>query len=156
MGFVLPTRLIKKLHHPGLVLLLVAASLGLVYRCRQLRQEVERTRQSYHTQVGLIVPPLRGEAIDGTERILHLAKDRFSLVLVFAPMCRPCAENWAAWDTIVRNLGNSTVEVVYVDLSDNLDLYYYEKRGILSKTLLAKLSGGSVLDWSLHGTPRQS
>ena len=79
------------------------------------------------------------------------SRSKPTLLLVFSPACRFCAENWPNWHKLLQSAADANV--VFADTSGLADLGYFQKVGISPPIQLVKIGLQTKLASKLNATP---
>jgi thiol-disulfide isomerase/thioredoxin len=117
----------------------------------RLRQELNSSESFQHTAVGVKLPPLYGQGLDGRDlSIAWPAGNQETLVLAFSPSCGHCKKTWPAWLELAR--GCEGKRVVFANVGGSLS-EFLKKYQVGNAVLFAHVEPASILAYHFHETP---
>jgi len=117
-----------------------------------LRKENRDLVSSQAPAIGSFVRRVQGHDLSNQEISIDFSSQpKQTLLLVFSPTCRFCAENWPNWQKLLQSAPGANV--VFADTSGEADLGYLQKVGISPPVQVVRIGMQTKLSYKLSTTP---
>ena len=132
--------------------LLLGYNVALQRRVTLLTKENRDLVSSQAPAIGSFIRRVQGHDLSNQEISIDFSSQpKQTLLLVFSPMCRFCAENWPNWQKLLQSAPGANV--VFADTSGEADLGYLQKVGISPPVQVVRIGTQTKLSYKLSTTP---
>jgi hypothetical protein len=136
----------------SVALLLLVVNVALFVRAHKLSEIAQQMYNQLRPVVGLPFPRIHGLTHSGT--LLDLDTSNLGgnqLLLVLAPACSACEENWPTWEHLVSH--DKKMRTLYIDLPGNAGPEYLYKHHLDAERVLTGLDPKLQIALNIRATP---
>lgn len=135
---------------------LVTSNWALIMRNRELRLEMSGLRRAYtEPPPGSRLPPVTGLDLGGARTTIGFGMgEKGTIFLVVSKTCPYCKVNWPMWRSLMGFDWFAAYRVVFLDLSDEVDVSYFAEQGISKPMVVKNLDPAVRLGYNLRVTPQ--
>jgi hypothetical protein len=138
-------------------LALVVSNVLLARRLGQVQKLDDLLNASNKLELGRTVPALVGYDLDGKKVSYGFGQDsRDTLLLVLAPGCHACDENWPNWTRLLKSLHSDSTRTLIANIASTppITADYLARHGAGGVPIVAEVSAESAQAYHLAYTPQ--